>query len=262
MPPRDPNLPEGTDSFIDDDGADLSSSSSLGMSSSGVAGSGGMGLGGSGGSLDREDMGMGAGLGGGFSGGVGGTDDMMSSGSGLSSGSSLSGGSSYSAGVSGGSTGGATSAVANSSAVQSLKTQASDKVRDVASQGKERATEALGNVTQLINDTAQTVDERLGPQYGDYVRQAASAIEGFSSSIQNKEVDELFDDARNLVRQSPGVALGVAATVGFLLVRLVKSGLPADTGYGASSGANDYAGGSTQRLASPPRVDNSYDPVA
>lgn len=238
MPPRDPNLPEGTDSIID-------GTTELGGSEGfGTSGSSGIGLGGSAGSLDRDDFGS-EGLGGGYSGGIG---------SGSMSSSGMTGGSSTA--------GNAASSVANSSSVQSLKSQASDKVRDVASQGKERATEALGNVTQMINDTAQTVDERLGPQYGDYVRRAATAVEGFSGSIQGKEVDELFDDARNFVRQSPGVALGAAAAIGFLLVRLVKSGLPADVGTNASSSVDTYSSGSTQRLASPPRVDNSFDPVA
>lgn len=259
MPPRDPNLPEGTDSIIDDmseftggtSGGDMGASDMGGV---GTGGSSGMGLGGSGGSLDREDMG--GGLGGGFSGGLDSSFDASGSQSSMSAASQ------------------AASDVANSSGIQSLKAQAGDKVRDVASQGKERATEALTNVTQLINDTAQTVEERLGPQYGAYVRRAASAIEGFGASIQNKEVDELFDDARNFVRQSPGIALGAAAAIGFLLVRVVKSGIPADTsaddyrssdsfsGSDSYSGTSGYARGSTQQLGSPPRVGDSYDPIA
>ena len=264
MPPRDPNLPEGTDSIVDDMSEFTGGTSGAGTGGMGSGGTSGMGLGGSGGSLDRDDMG--GGLGGGFSGGLDSSFDASGSQSTMGTG-SLGGGSTGSSSMGASSTGGASRAasdVANSSGIQSLKAQAGDKVRDVASQGKERATEALTNVTQLINETAQTVEERLGPQYGDYVRRAASAIEGFGTSIQNKEVDELFDDARNFVRSSPGAALGAAAAIGFLLVRVVKSGLPADTSTDSYRSAGDFGtvGGSTQQLASPPRVDNSYDPIA
>ena len=71
------------------------------------------------------------------------------------------------------------------------------------------------------------LDQPVLVQYGQ--RLLAAVTGDFGTSIQNKEVDELFDDARNFVRQSPGIALGAAAALGFLLVRVVKSGLPADT---------------------------------
>ena len=74
------------------------------------------------------------------------------------------------------------------------------------------------------------------------------------------------------MRKSPAIAIGAAAAVGFLLVRLVKSGMPQNVGNddfaggdydaGSSYGGRSGSTGSTQQLGSPPRVDNSYDPVA
>jgi hypothetical protein len=43
--------------------------------------------------------------------------------------------------------------------------------------------------------------------------------------LENKDPDELVDDAREIVRKSPGVALAGAAIVGFGLVRLLKAGI-------------------------------------
>ena len=37
--------------------------------------------------------------------------------------------------------------------------------------------------------------------------------------------DELIEDTREFVRNSPGIALAGAAVVGFVVARLVKSGL-------------------------------------
>jgi hypothetical protein len=103
--------------------------------------------------------------------------------------------------------------------------QAADKARGLVAQGIERSSEALGNVSKLVGDTAEGLDERLGAEYGDYARKAAGAIENAANSLAAKDADELIDDTRNFVRKSPGVALAGAAVIGFALVRLVKSGL-------------------------------------
>ena len=103
--------------------------------------------------------------------------------------------------------------------------QAADKARGLVAQGIERSSEALGNVSRLVGDTADGLDERLGSEYGDYARKAAGAIENAANSLAANDADELIDDTRSFVRKSPGVALAGAAVIGFALVRLVKSGL-------------------------------------
>ena len=106
-----------------------------------------------------------------------------------------------------------------------LSGQAADKARGLVGQGLERGSEALANVSKLIGDTAAGLDERLGSQYGDYARKAATTIEDTANKLASKDADELIEDTRGFVRKSPGVALAGAAVLGFALVRLVKSGL-------------------------------------
>ena len=113
---------------------------------------------------------------------------------------------------------------------EKLSGQAADKARGFVGQGLERSSEALANVSKLVGDTAAGLDERLGPEYGEYARKAAGAIEEAANKIAAKDADELIDDTREFVRKSPGVALAGAAIIGFALVRLVKSGL--DQGKG------------------------------
>ena len=103
--------------------------------------------------------------------------------------------------------------------------QASAKARDYATQGKDRAVEALDGVASLVGDAAAQVSEKLGDQYGGYVRQAADAVSGLAGNLREKDADELIDDARNVVRSSPAIAIAAAAAVGFLVARVVKSGL-------------------------------------
>jgi hypothetical protein len=111
-----------------------------------------------------------------------------------------------------------------------LSGQAADKARGFVGQGLERSAEALGNVSKLVGDTATGLDERLGEEYGEYARKAASAMENAANSLASKDPDELIEDTREFVRRSPGVALAGAAIVGFALARLVKTGL--DSGRG------------------------------
>ena len=103
--------------------------------------------------------------------------------------------------------------------------QATDKIRSLADTGKERAVGGLDQLSQMIQDAAGQVDDKLGAQYGDYARSAAGVVSNFSGQIRDKNVDELLDDARAFVRKSPGVAIGVAAALGFALARVVQSGL-------------------------------------
>lgn len=124
--------------------------------------------------------------------------------------------------------------------------QAGDKARSFADTGKDRATGALDEFSTLMRDAATSVDDKLGEQYGRYARSAADQISGFAESLRGKQVDDLLDDARGFVKNSPAVAVGIAAGVGFVLARLLKSGLDAagdlaDKGAGAdgnSGGSN------------------------
>lgn len=111
---------------------------------------------------------------------------------------------------------------------EQLSSQAGEKARGLVTQGLERTSEALANVAKMVGDTAPGIEERLGPEYGDYARRAAGSIENVANTIASKDPDELIDDTRNFVRNSPGVALAGAAVVGFVVARLLKTGLGSD----------------------------------
>ena len=113
-----------------------------------------------------------------------------------------------------------------------LAGQAADRTRGLVGQGLERGSEALANVSKLVGDTAAGLDERLGEEYGDYARKAATAIDDVANSLASKDPDELIEDTRNFVRKSPGVALAGAAIVGFALARLIRSGFDDARGRG------------------------------
>jgi ElaB/YqjD/DUF883 family membrane-anchored ribosome-binding protein len=111
---------------------------------------------------------------------------------------------------------------------EQLSSQAGERARGLVTQGLERTSEALANVSKMIGDTASGIDERLGPEYGEYARRAAGSIENVANQIASKDPDELIEDTRNFVRNSPGVALAGAAVLGFVVARLLKTGLATD----------------------------------
>lgn len=110
-----------------------------------------------------------------------------------------------------------------------LRGQATDRAREYAQAGKDRATGALDDVIAYVEDAAGEVDARIGTHYGDYARRAADGIGGFADALRDKDVDALFADARDLVSKAPAVAIGTAAALGFVVARLLKAGM-ADTG--------------------------------
>jgi ElaB/YqjD/DUF883 family membrane-anchored ribosome-binding protein len=105
-----------------------------------------------------------------------------------------------------------------------FKDQASATARDAADRGKERASEALGGIGKILRESAGTIDDKVGAQYGDYARKAADAVDGFADKVDAKQVEDMVEDARQFVRKSPAIAIGAAAAIGFILARVVRSG--------------------------------------
>jgi ElaB/YqjD/DUF883 family membrane-anchored ribosome-binding protein len=222
MPPRPDELPEGTDHIINGAMETGSGDSGGGLDGSGfVAGgggddTGGTATGGSGGgtamTTSGNDTGGTAATGGGAGGGGG-------------------------EGAGGGEGGGVRDQLRGQ--VSQLRGQATERVREFADGGKTRASDALEELSRVVADTADSIDERLGGQYGEYARRASDAVSGFADTLRRTDVDQLYDNVQGAVRRSPAVAIGIAAVVGFTLARLVKAGLSDERGAG---GPGDSAG--------------------
>jgi ElaB/YqjD/DUF883 family membrane-anchored ribosome-binding protein len=177
-------------------------------------------------------------------------------GGGSPTGSGTSSGGGFVAASGGNDTGGAASGGEGAGVVDQLRSQAyqlrdqgADRVRDFATGGKTRASDALEELSRVFADTADTIDERLGRDYGEYARRAADTVSGFAETLRSKDVDDIYDTAREAVRKSPGIAIGVAAVVGFALARVVKAGLSSD-GATASGGGGTIGSGTRSNASS------------
>jgi len=123
--------------------------------------------------------------------------------------------------------------------VSTLRGQATDRARGFADDGKAKATGLLDEFSQVIGEAAESIDRRFGADYGDYAHRASGAVSGFADKLRDRTIDDLIDDTRDFVRKSPGIAIGIAAVAGFMLVRLIKTGL--DESSGSREAANDGA---------------------
>lgn len=224
MPPRDDELPEGTDHIIN--GA---------METNGGGGKGGGGAAAGGGSSSGFIGASGGDGTGGTAASGGGTDMATTKGTGES-------GVTVGNATGGGGAGGVGEQLKDQ--IYNLRDQAGGKVRTFAEDGKTRATDVLEELSRVVADTAESIDERLGNNYGEYARKAADSVAGLAENLRSRDVDELYDNVRSAVRKSPGIAIGIAAVVGFTLVRLIKAGLPEENeGTGKGGGRRSNSGG-------------------
>lgn len=97
------------------------------------------------------------------------------------------------------------------------------KGKELAVEGKARASDALAQLGKAVSDNAGQIDERFGTQYGDYARTASRSMQETAARIDAKDLDELGEDAREFVRKSPGLAIGLAAVAGYMIARVFRS---------------------------------------
>ncbi|MDR4307472.1 hypothetical protein IHQ68_12675 [Chelatococcus sambhunathii] len=121
-----------------------------------------------------------------------------------------------------GSGGGSSSA----SGVGQQARQFADDVKQAAESsaeaGKDRGAERLKDVAATVDRVADQVAEEA-PAMADWVRKAASEIDGVSRSLKDKSVGELLTMGKDFARREPAAFIAASAVAGFALSRLLKS---------------------------------------
>jgi ElaB/YqjD/DUF883 family membrane-anchored ribosome-binding protein len=100
--------------------------------------------------------------------------------------------------------------------------EARDRASELAQEGKTKASKAISGLGKLVEEQGETIDSAVGAKYGDYARSAGKSIQETAATLEEKSFEELGEDAKEFVRKSPAVAVGVAAAAGFLLARLFR----------------------------------------
>jgi len=100
--------------------------------------------------------------------------------------------------------------------------QAKERASGLAIEGKAKASEAIAGLGKIVSDNAGLIEEKVGPKYGDYARSAGQSIQDAAARLEAKELTDIADDAKEFVRNSPGLAVGLAAVAGFVLARAFR----------------------------------------
>lgn len=77
----------------------------------------------------------------------------------------------------------------------------------------------LTSLSDLLSDALGEHAAPVTRVVGDY----AGSINSIADALEQKSVEELVEDGRELVRAQPAAAVGVAIAIGFLAGRLLKA---------------------------------------
>jgi hypothetical protein len=109
-----------------------------------------------------------------------------------------------------------------------LMAVAQTRLLDLAEDGKAELVKGFDGLVAFANEIAAKVDSlgggsAIAAPVADLAYQAAGIIGDLQTRLRDKPIDELLDDGRALVRESPGLAGGVAFAAAFLVTRLIKA---------------------------------------
>lgn len=88
---------------------------------------------------------------------------------------------------------------------------------------KDRATDGLGSIAQAVRQTTDRLREDQQDMVAQYVEKAADQIERLSTSLRDKDVNEIVQDVQRFARRQPALFIGGSFAVGLLAARFLKS---------------------------------------
>ena len=102
-----------------------------------------------------------------------------------------------------------------------------DKVRTGAtaqlSTSKERATDGLGSLAQAVRQSTQPFRDNQQDTVAQYIEKAADQLDRFSTSLRERDINEIVDDVQRFARRQPALFIGAAFAAGMLAARFLKS---------------------------------------
>jgi hypothetical protein len=101
-----------------------------------------------------------------------------------------------------------------------------ERANEQLSSQKVRATDGLGNLANAVRQTTQPLRDQQQGAIADYVEQAADKIEQFSTSLRERDLGDLLQDAQQFARRQPAVFLAATFAAGVLAARFLKSSAP------------------------------------
>jgi len=103
---------------------------------------------------------------------------------------------------------------------------AKSQARNTYEKQKNRALDEIGTLASALRRTGDSLDSNSISS--TVVDRAAGTLETLGRGLQGKDLDTLVRDAESFGRRNPAVFLGIAAALGFVAARFVKSSARAE----------------------------------
>lgn len=106
---------------------------------------------------------------------------------------------------------------------QEVAGQAQEQAKSAVATRKEQAVSQLGSVAQAFRTTSNELRGQDNAMIAQYAEKAADQVERISGYLQERDVDQLMNEAENFARRQPELFLGGAFILGLLVGRFIKS---------------------------------------
>ena len=97
-----------------------------------------------------------------------------------------------------------------------------DKSQETIRQQKGTGADHLGRIGQAVHGAAEEFGKEL-PQAAGYIHSAANALEGASTALRERSVEDLLSTFNSFARRQPAAAFAGSVLAGFALARFLKS---------------------------------------
>jgi hypothetical protein len=133
--------------------------------------------------------------------------------------------------------GGARLAEAGAEAATAAKREA----RSMFEGAKRTAVDAADDTSAAIEDVANALRSSGQTTLSQAAAAMAERLHGFSDYLENRPVDELFEDARRLAQRNPGLFIAGGVVLGLALSRFLKASVQSSDRRGLADQAQDLS---------------------
>jgi len=115
--------------------------------------------------------------------------------------------------------------------VEQVTTSASNRLHSELDSRKGTAATQVRSVSTAIDRAAGELDDESPEWIKSAFRQAATQVQRFADTLEQKDSRQIIDQVKTLARDNPGTFLFGCAALGFAAARIFKAGASEGTGY-------------------------------
>lgn len=100
-----------------------------------------------------------------------------------------------------------------------------DEIVEAADEAKAKGVDQIAGVSRAVHGAADELSREL-PQAAGYIHAVADRLEGATSALRERSVEDLVSTFNGFARRQPATAFAGSVLAGFALSRFLKSSAP------------------------------------